>query len=111
MAWRPRVGCEIKGGIKFLDANSSYECHVKSGIFRMFNGVETEVEAIVFTNYAIRKLKSSHDPEFSRETSAAFVAPLAEMLYRETHSIYGSQVLDYPMEKAVEDATNILTTL
>lgn len=56
-----------------VDTISSYESQVKNNIFQVFNGVETEVEAMVFANYAMRKLKESQDPKFSRETSAAFI--------------------------------------
>ena len=87
-----------------VDTISSYESQVKNNIFQVFNGVETEVEAMVFANYAMRKLKESQDPKFSRETSAAFINILAEMLHREMHSIYGSQVFDYSIDTAVTDA-------
>lgn len=91
-------------GVFNVDKISSYESQVKNSIFQVFNGVETEVEAMVFANYAMRKLKESQNPKFSKETSAAFINLLAEMLHREMHSIYGSQVFDYSLDTAVTDA-------
>ena len=103
MARRPWLGSCVRGAFN-VDTISSYESQVKNNIFQVFNGVETEVEAMVFANYAMRKLKESQDPKFSRETSAAFINILAEMLHREMHSIYGSQVFDYSIDTAVTDA-------
>ena len=37
-----------------VDTISSYESQVKNNIFQVFNGVETEVEAMVFAQYANR---------------------------------------------------------
>ena len=59
-----------------MDTISSYESQVKNSIFQVFNGVETEVEAMVFANYAMRQLKESQNPKFSRETSTAFYQSL-----------------------------------
>ena len=72
----------MRGAFK-VDTISSYESQVKNSIFQVFNGVETEVEAMVFANYAMRQLKESQNPEFSRETSTAFINLLGEMLHRE----------------------------
>lgn len=109
MARRPWLGSCVRGAFN-VDTISSYESQVKNSIFQVFNGVETEVEAMVFANYAMRQLKESQNPKFSRETSTAFINLLAEMLHREMHSIYGSQVIDYSLDTAVTDAKICLQT-
>lgn len=41
----------MRGAFK-VDTISSYESQVKNSIFQVFNGVETEVEAMAFANIA-----------------------------------------------------------
>ena len=87
MARRPWLGSCVRGAFN-VDTISSYESQVKNSIFQVFNGVETEVEAMVFANYAMRQLKESQNPKFSRETSTAFINLLAEMLHREMQHLW-----------------------
>ena len=82
----------------------SYPELVKNQIFAEMNGLETEAEALAFAEYAVAHLGGS----FSAAQAKDLVHPLAEMLYRETHSIYGHNVFDYPLEDAIRDACRIM---
>lgn len=82
----------------------SYRDLVKERIFTEMNGLETEEEALAFAEYAVDRLGSS----FSAAQAKTLTEPLAKMLYRETHSIYGHDVFDYPLLEANRDASRIL---
>lgn len=84
--------------------SKTYEERIRANIISEFDGLETQEEAVRFANYAITALKSTIGDPLTLDKAEQYVPPLAHLLHKETHSIYGSGVFDYPEWKAEADA-------
>lgn len=82
----------------------TYEECIRTSIIKQFDGLETREEAFRFANYTITALKSTIGDPLTISKAEQYVPLLAQLLYKETHGIYGSNVFDYPEWKAAADA-------
>ena len=87
-----------------MENSKSYEERIRAGLIEEFDGLETREEAVHFANYAITALKSTVGDPLILNKAEQYVPLLAQLLHRETHSIYGGGVFDYPEWKATADA-------
>lgn len=87
-----------------MENSKSYEERIRDGIIEEFDGLETREEAVRFANYAIVALKSTVGGPLTPDKAEQYVPLLAQLLHKETHGIYGSNVFDYPEWKAAADA-------
>lgn len=88
--------------------SKTYEERIRANIISEFDGLETQEEAVRFANYAITALKSTIGDPLTLDKAEQYVSPLAHLLHKETHSIYGSGVIDYPEREAETDARHHL---
>lgn len=87
-----------------MENGKSYEERILARLIEQFDGFETREEALRFANYAITALKSTVGDHLTLDKAEQYVPLLAQLLHKETHSIYGSGVFDYPEWKATADA-------